>query len=150
MPTYTVQIPLRIIIVNPPESVAFSLEDNKGNLIAATLSTGDDIILDFEATVRPDRTSGDPNFTGPFARGTPAKRFFYVNIGKRAGQPDSIWNRRAKVPIKDVTWDTIETVTADPGKVLMARYQGTDKKGEPGCATVPLLGGGWVIADSSQ
>ena len=77
---------LRIVVVDPPEDVYFSLADDEGNLVSVTRSTGEDITFNFEAIVKANRRTGAPNFTGPFANGTPSKRFFYVNIGKLAGQ----------------------------------------------------------------
>ena len=118
---------------------------------------GEDIAFDFDAVVKPQRNTGVPNFTGAFARGTPSKRFFYVNIGELAGQPDCELSRRAKIWIstgypkslrqEEVTWDMVKEVSEDPSKVLMARYMGTDKDGGPSCATVELIDGGWIIAD---
>ena len=90
------KIPMRIAVVSPPVGVNFSLENN-GNLVSVTQSTGEDITFDFDAVVKPQRNTGVPNFTGAFARGTPAKRFFYVNIGELAGQADCELCRRAKI-----------------------------------------------------
>ena len=60
------KVPLRIIIVDPPEGVDYCLEDDEENLVSVTRSTGADISLDLEAIVIPNRRSGAPNFTGPF------------------------------------------------------------------------------------
>ena len=139
------RVPLRIVIVNPPEDVNFCLADDEDNLVSVTRSTGADISLDFEVIVKPNRRTGAPNFTGPFAKGTPSKRFFYVNIGKTAGQPDSPWERRAKIGISDVSWETVKEVASDPNRVLIARYMGKDKDGGPSCAIRELLDGSWVI-----
>lgn len=139
------KIPLRIVVVEPTEGVNFCLADDEDKLVSVTRSTGADISLDFEAIVKPNRRTGEPNFTGKFAKGTPSKRFFYVNIGKSAGQPDSPWERRAKVWILDISWETIKEVASDPSKILMARYFGKDKEGGPSCAARELLDGNWVI-----
>ena len=81
------RIPMRIVVVSPPVGVNFSLENN-GNLVSVTQPTGSDITFDFDAVVKEHRNTGIPNFTGAFARGTPSKRFFYINIGESAGQAD--------------------------------------------------------------
>ena len=150
------KIPMRIVVVSPPAGVNFALENN-GNLVSVTQSMGEDITFDFDAVVKPQRNTGVPNFTGAFARGTPSKRFFYVNIGELAGQPDCEFSRRAKIWIstgypkslrqEEVTWDMVKEVSENPNKVLMARYMGTDKYGGPSCATTELIDGGWIITD---
>lgn len=150
------KIPLRIVVVNPPAGVNFSLENN-GELVSVTQSTEEDITFDFEAIVKPQRNTGLPNFTGAFARGTPSKRFFYINIGQSAGQADCEWSRRAKIWIssgypkfnvqEEVTWQMVKEVYKNPNKVLMARYMGTDDAGGPSCASIGLIDGGWIVAD---
>ena len=91
------KLALRIVVVSPPVGVNFSLENDKGNLVSITQSTGKDITFDFDTVVKAHRNTGTPNFTGAFARGTPSKRFFYVNIGKLADQADCEWERRVKI-----------------------------------------------------
>ena len=150
------KIPMRIVVVSPPVGVNFSLENN-GKLVLVTPSTGEDITFDFDAIVKPRRNKGFPNFTGAFARGTPSKRFFYVNIGQAAGQADCEWSRRAKIWIssgypkfnvqEEVTWQMVKEVSQNPNKVLMARYMGTDAEGGPSCASIGLIDGEWIIAD---
>ena len=136
---------LRIVVVDPPEDVYFCLADDDGNLVSVTRSTGKDITFNFEAVVKANRRTGVPNFTGPFANGTPSKRFFYVNIGKLAGQKDTLWERRAKIWIADISWEIVKEVALHPNKVLIARYMGKDKEGGPRCGSVDLLDGTWVI-----
>ncbi len=150
------KVSMCIVVVSPPVGVDFSLENN-GNLVSVTQSTGEDITFDFDTVVKAHRNTGVPNFTGAFARGTPSKRFFYVNIGELAGQADCKWSRRAKIWIssgypkfnlqEEVTWGMVKAVSQNPNKVLMARYMGTDKDGGPSCATVELIDGGWIIAN---
>ena len=151
------KLALRIVVVSPPVGVNFSLENDKGNLVSITQSTGKDITFDFDTVVKAHRNTGTPNFTGAFARGTPSKRFFYVNIGKLADQADCEWERRVKIWIssgypkfniqKEVTWQIVKEVSQNPNKVLMTRYMGTDKDGAPSCATCTLIDGGWVVAE---
>jgi uncharacterized protein DUF5990 len=56
-------------------------------------------------------------------------RFFYINIGTYAGQLNTEWSRRLKVPLSVIDWDVIRTQ-----KVLVASIPGTDKDGGPSCA----------------
>jgi len=135
-------ITLRIVAVSPAEGWYYWLEDDKGNAISVTKATGDDITFDFDGVVKENRRGGAPNFTGPFAAGTPSKRFIYINMGHSPGQIE----RRAKIWFSDVTWSTVKKVSGKPDKVLMARYMGTSERGGPNCATCELLDDGWVVA----
>ena len=91
------QVILRIVLLNPPNGVLYCLEDDNERFVFATMSIGDDIVFEFQTVVKPNQRTKKPNFTGPFARGTPSKRFFYINIDQSAGQKDTPWQRRAKV-----------------------------------------------------
>lgn len=44
--------------------------------------------------------AGLPNSLGPFAQGPPAARFVYVDVGTYAGQKNTPWARRMKVPLR--------------------------------------------------
>ena len=91
------QVILRIVLLNPPNGVLYCLEGDNERFVFATMSTGDDIVFEFQTVVKPNQQTKNPNFTGPFARGIPSKRFFNINIGQSAGQKDTPWQRRAKV-----------------------------------------------------
>jgi Family of unknown function (DUF5990) len=66
--------------------------------------------FDFTVRLGAPQADGRPNFLGPFAQGSPRDRFVYVNAGTRAGQSNSRWDRRAKVPLGQITWELIEEV----------------------------------------
>jgi hypothetical protein len=101
----------------------------------------------FNFTVRAAQRKGGvaPNLLGPYAFGTPTDRFFYVCVGRSAGQWNSPWTRRAKIKTQGITWSLVEQALAAPGAVLEARIDGRAKDGGPSCATVPLLDGGWKV-----
>ena len=117
------------------------------------MSTGNDIVFELQTAVKPNQQTKKPNFTCPFAQGTPSKRFFYINIGQLAGQKDTPWQRRAKVWIngwpksikprpKEITWHMVNEVATNPNTVLMTKYQGMADDGSPS-----LHGAnGWQIA----
>ena len=139
-----VQLRLRIVLESPPAGVDFGLQQGKGTdyqTVQTQRSQGDDLRFDGTVTARGDRGDGPPNFLGPLTQGAPGGRFLYIDIGKTAGQADSSWDRRLKVPLGGITWETIEQVAADPDLVLEARLPGTGRDGGPSCATVsPALG----------
>jgi hypothetical protein len=127
-------LPLRITVVDPPTGVRFRLQRGRADLVAPV--TESSAALRFELEVRVGkRPSGAPNFLGPFAQGPADARFVYVNAGTLAGQPDSCWSRRAKIPLAGITWDLIER-TRSAGVLLEARMRGVGSDGGPTCATV--------------
>ena len=136
------EIPLRIVLVDPPEGVLFALQRGRSELVTATMSKGKDLALDLTVRVADDRDG--PNFLGPFVQGPRGGRFVYVNSGTLAGQADTFWSRRAKVGLQGLTRDLVDRVATSTGNVLEARISGRGRDGGPACATVPLLDG-WKI-----
>ena len=139
------EIPIRVRIVAPPKGVHFRVQRGRADLDEPTLTSDREIAFDLMVRVGDARPDGLPNFLGPYAQGPPASRFLYVNSGTLAGQRDSCWTRRAKVPFRGVTWEMVQEVLSGAGKVLEARIAGTAGDGGPACATVPLLDGGWRV-----
>ena len=130
---------LRIVLVAPPAGVDFGLQNGKGRdyrTIQKQRSKGADLSFDCTVTVKKNRDDGLPNFLGPLTQGPVTGRFIYIDIGKVAGQSDSWWERRIKVPLGGITWDMTEKVSADPKLILEAQLPGTAKDGGPSCATV--------------
>ncbi|HEY7635758.1 MAG TPA: DUF5990 family protein [Gemmatimonadales bacterium] len=98
-----------------------------------------------EVRVGAPRSGAQPSLLGRVTQGPPSARFVYVNSGVRAGQADSCWDRRAKVPITGITSHLIDSVEHKRGTRLEARIAGTAGDGGRACATVPLLDGGWRV-----
>jgi hypothetical protein len=140
------ELALRITVLDPPPGVTFCLQRGKTDLVPPAASTSNSLSFDFSVRVRQD-SSRAPNFLGPFTQGPPQARFVYVNSGTLAGQADSCWTRRGKVPLSGLSWELIEQAIAS-NSALEARIAGTAKDGGPACATVPLLDGGWQICRS--
>jgi Family of unknown function (DUF5990) len=141
------ELRLRIVLVAPPAGVDFGLQDGKGSdytTIQKQRSKGADLTFEFTATVKDNRNDGSPNFLGPLTQGPTTSRIIYIDIGKSAGQTDSCWERRIKVPLGGITWEMIEKTTADPNLVLEAWLPGTGKDGGPSCATVKPTEG-WKV-----
>lgn len=139
------ELPIRIIVVNPPKDVSFCVQRGKTELLPPSRTASDALIFDFTVRVGAQQANGAPNLLGPFTQGTPTERFVYVNSGTLAGQVASGWTRRAKVRLAGITQAMIEAVLAAPGAVLEVRIAGTAKDGGPAAASVPLLGAGWQI-----
>jgi hypothetical protein len=80
---------------------------------------------------------------GAFVQGPRRQRFVYVNIGTYAGQADSCWSRRLKIPL-----DGIPAKLIGAGGVLEAHVPGTGRDGGPNCATVKDFEGWKPVAQS--
>lgn len=119
---------LQITLVAPPAGVDFGLQQGRGNryqTIEIQRSTGGD--LTFTCTLPfPLR--------GPLVQGPPSGRFLYIDIGTLAGQLDSPWTRRLKVPLDGLTADHAAYATTIPGQA---------RDGGPNCAT-PKPFAGWT------
>jgi hypothetical protein len=136
-------IRLRITVVDPPAGVALRMQRGREELVEPVRSSARRVTFEFDARVG-TRTGGLPNFLGDFVQGPPDKRFVYINSGTMAGQPDSPWSRRAKVPLFGISARLIAEVRR-AGGILSAEYEGTGRDGGPSCATVPLVGGDWHV-----
>lgn len=137
------EINLRIVLEQPPPGVDFGLQKGRGSdyeTVQKQRSKSGD--LHFEFTVRAKAGSGKaaPTLLGPFVQGPPHERFVYLDIGTYAGQADSIWSRRLKIPLRGITWDLIEEVS-DSSAILEARVPGRGRNGGPNCATVKPFDG---------
>ena len=139
-----VELRLRIVLESPPAGVAFGLQQGKGadyRTVQTQRSQGDGLTFEGKVTAREDAGDGTPNFLGPLAQGPKGGRFLYIDVGKLAGQEDSTWERRIKVPLTGISWVMVEEVSADPDLVLEARLPGTGRDGGPSCGTVKLASG---------
>ena len=127
----TPEITLRLTLEKPTAGVDFALQKGRGNPFTTEQtqrSTGRDLKFEFPVVVKTGK-DGAPDFAGPYVQGPAGARFFYINIGTYAGQADSSWGRRLKVPLYVISWSAIES-----GRLLTARIPGTGKDGGPSCA----------------
>src|SRR5262245_12230378 len=132
------ELTLRIVLEKPPAGIDFGLQKGKGSLYDVEQkqrsSAGSD--LTFEFTVRVGESEKkEPNFLGPYVQGPPKERFGYIDIGTLAGQHDTPWSRRLKVPLVGITWKMVQA------GVLETHVPGTGRDGGPTCATVKPFDG---------
>ena len=142
-------LPIRLLLIDPPPGIDFGIQSGGGahyETLFVQQNKHGDVTFDFSLTVTDARKDGLPNFKGPFVQGPPASRFIYVDVGTYAGQKDTPWSRRMKVPLQGITWALIRQATRKPGHKLLARIHGKAKDGGPNCATVRLLGD-WEVID---
>ena len=141
------ELKFRIVLEKPPAGVDFALQKGRGSnyeIVQKQRSGTRDLIFEFTASARPGH--GDtPNLLGLFVQGPPDARFVYIGIGAFAGQTDTAWNRRLKVPLSGITSDVLDRAATDPTAVLETHVPGTGKDGGPNCATVKPFAG-WKFA----
>ena len=125
-------VTLRIVLEKPTAGVDFGLQKGKGSdyeVVAKQRSNGGDLEFEFTVTAESGRHDDLPNFAGPFVQGPAGERFVYIDIGTYAGQTNTPWSRRLKIPLSGITWDMLRS-----GKVLVAHIPGAGKDGGPSCA----------------
>jgi len=125
------EVALRIILQQPPAGVDFALQKGRGSAyetVQKQRSKGADLEFDFTVIVK---TGNEvlPDFAGPFVQGPSGERFVYIDIGTCAGQANTPWSRRLKIPLSGVTRQMV-----DAQAVLLARVPGTGTDGGPSCA----------------
>jgi uncharacterized protein YdhG (YjbR/CyaY superfamily) len=133
-----VDVPLRLVVLDPPPGVTFAVQHGRDELARPSAETPEATTFLLSVFASGSR-SEPPRLTGPFAQGPPAGRFVYVCSGTLAGQAESCWTRRAKVPLTSITWEHVEKALDDPERVLEAAICGTGRDGGPACASVPLV-----------
>ena len=139
------QLRLTIQMSDPPADVAFAVQVGKSELVGPSRIRPDLLEFDIVVTVAPRTGDAAPRLLGPATQGPASGRFIYINCGQYAGEAGSPWARRTKIQLAGIDWPLIETAQAAPAGRLVVRYAGKDRKGEPACASVPLLDGGWRL-----
>jgi len=140
------ELTLRIILEGPPPGVDFGLQEGHGNdyqTVQTQRSKSSDLIFTFTARAKQNK-SGEPVFLGPFTQGPADGRFVYLDIGTYAGQKNTQWSRRLKIPLRGISWEMVEKAGGS-ARLLEARVQGTGKDGGPTCGTIKPFTG-WKLA----
>ena len=138
------EVRIRIVVVNPPAGVTWALQRDRSELEPPLQRIGDSPVFEFLVRVG-DANAQPPRLLGPYTQGPPDKRFVYLNSGTLAGQPESCWTRRAKVPLFGLPSRLLAAAVLDRSSVLQASIAGTGRDGGPVCASVPLLAD-WTLA----
>lgn len=146
------ELTLRIVLEKPPAGVDFGLQKGRGGdyeTIQIQRSEGKDLQFEFTVRVKVGGNNATPNFLGPMVQGPPGARFIYLDIGTYAGQTETGWSRRLKVPLSGITWSMIDRRLANSASVLETRIHGTGKDGGPSCGTVKPFPG-WELVRSKR
>lgn len=140
------QLRLRVVLVAPPAGVRWALQLGRDQLVAPTAVAADRVVLETTVALAPPAPDGTRPLRGPAVQGPRGARFLYANCGTSAGDPSSPWTRRAKIPLPTaLAPELVAAWQQAPTQVLEAHVAGTDRKGGPACASVPLLGGAWRL-----
>jgi hypothetical protein len=142
-PAMKYEIPIKIRVLNPMTGVTLKVQRGRDELLTPATDTETAIEFLFDITV--DLSGVLPNFLGRYSQGPKDARFIYVNAGRRAGQKDTCWDRRAKISLASITRDQIEAVIKDRKECLQAEFPGVGSDGGPTCASV--RGITWAVAE---
>ena len=137
------EITLQIILIKPTPAVIFGLQKGSGSnyeTVQKQISISNDLSFKFTVKVKADKAKEElPKFSGSFVQGPAGNKFVYIDIGTAAGQYDTIWSRRLKIPLTGITWKDIDSLSGN--SMLQACVPGTGRDGGPNCATVKPFGG---------
>ena len=137
---------MQLQVLDAPTGVTVMLQRGSNELIPPVVYPDGRLMFDVCVALSYPKGEDAPRLGGPCAHGPVQGRFLYVNAGTYAGQADSCWARRAKVPLPVLTRALVEQVQADPAFTLQACIQGRAGDGGPACASVRLLDKGWEVA----
>ena len=140
------ELTFRIVLLAPPAGVDFGLQKGRGGAyetVQTQRSKGQDLRFEFCVGVRTVKKGAVSDFRGPFVQGPRGQRFVYIDIGTYAGQANTPWSRRLKIPLSGITADMVER-TLHAHSVLETQVPGTGRDGGPNCATVKPFAG-WKL-----
>ena len=138
---------LRVILEKPPGGVDIGVQEGHGNdykTVQTQRFTKQDLRFEFPVRVKEGK-DGQPVFLGSFTQGPANQRFIYLDIGTYAGQTNTPWGRRLKIPLAGITWRIIERA-ADESGIIEVRVPGTGRDGGPSCGTAKESSG-WMLSD---
>jgi hypothetical protein len=102
----------------------------------------DDLSFQFSIKVKGDRLKDKfPKFSGSYVQGSSANKFVYIDIGTYAGQTNTGWSRRLKIPLTGITWVDTDSFISNPNSIIETHVPGTGRDGGPNCATVKPFSG---------
>jgi hypothetical protein len=144
------EVILQIILIKPTRDVDFGLQKGSGNnyeTVQKQRSESQDLFFKFPVKIKGERQKDLlPKFSGHFVQGPAGNKFIYIDIGTYAGQTNTNWARRLKIPLTGITWKDIDKLNSNPRLILETSVPGTGRDGGPNCATVKPFGG-WQLKE---
>ena len=147
------ELMLRIVLEGPPAGVDFGLQNGQGSAyqtIQRQRSKGEDLQFQFGIRIEGNGAGDAPKLGGSVVQGPAGARFVYLDIGTYAGQKESCWSRRLKVPLSGITWDMIDQSAVDSRTLLETRVPGTGRNGGPNCGTVKQFAGWRLVSATTR
>ena len=127
------EITLQIILTRPTPDVLYALQKGSGNnyeTVQKQMAASDDLSFKFTIKVKGDRSKDKlPKFSGSYVQGPSDNKFVYIDIGTYAGQTNTIWSRRLKIPLTGITWEDIDSLTRNQNSIMETHVPGTGKDG---------------------
>jgi hypothetical protein len=140
------EIQFRIVLERPVAGVDIGLQKGKGNAyetIYKQRAGSDNMLFEFSVSFK-EKEGHSIDFSGPLVHGNFGERFLYLDIGTYAGQSDSEWSRRLKIPLTGIAAGEVEQAKKKPHTVFEVRIEGRGKDGGPSCGTVKPFDG-WKL-----
>lgn len=138
------EITLRIILEKPNTGVCFGVQYGKAagyETHQKQIAANTDLVFEISLPLKTAK-DGTMQLSGHFIQGPAGAKFIYIDIGTYAGQTDSEWGRRLKIPLTGID-RLLPTLSGNNG-VLQTKVPGKGKDGGPNCATVKPFAG-WQL-----
>ena len=139
------EVTLRIVLEKPTPGVEYGIQKGSGSnyeTIQKQVSSSNDLCFEFKVQVKADENNNTV-FFGPYTQGPPKERFIYIDIGTCAGQQNTPWSRRLKIPLKNIPKNIIDRRNSET--ILLAKLPGSGgKDGGPTCGTIKPFDG-WKL-----
>jgi hypothetical protein len=142
------ELRLKIVLRGAPSGVDFALQKGHGSDFAPVQvqrSAAQELTFECRVVLRGD--ARNPKLGGPFVHGPAGGKFLYLDSGAFAGQKDSCWNRRLKIPLSGISPTLLKRAMAGNAPGLATQIPGTAKDGGPNCGTVKPFEG-WKVRAS--
>lgn len=145
MQTDAATLQIILVLTDPPPGVVFAVQHGRDGLLPPYASSAEAMSFALTLPLGPTLPDGGFNYRGPFAQGTPAERFIYVNSGTYAGQQGTPWARRAKIQLAGMPRDLVAAAVGNAHRAMEARLISTMRDGGPVCASVPPASIQWRL-----
>jgi hypothetical protein len=143
---------MKIVLIKPTQGVDIGLQKGSGSgyeTVQKQRAKFEDLYFEAEIDVKKAK-SGGYGFYGPFVQGPPDGRFLYLDIGTYAGQKDSVWGGRLKIPLTGIPETVVKESISIAEITMETIIPGVAKNGGPNCGTVKPFPGWHQVKKESK